>query len=80
MLNAPRMIFEDTSNMGASADLPFTPSSIFVNQGQTTGIQESYLMTLEQMLKDFILANPEARVPYQLIFRLVWEAESKILF
>ena len=41
--------------------------------------QNDSLLSLELMLKQYILLNPNSRLPYQLLFRLVWEAEGKIL-
>jgi len=37
------------------------------------------LLHLEALLKQHVLLNPADRLPYQLLFRIVWEAENTIL-
>ena len=48
------------------------------NPSSPTSFSSDYLFELEELLKSHIQKNPRARLPYQLLFRIVWEAQQKI--
>jgi hypothetical protein len=53
-------------------------SAPLTSPGSQQELNKDFLLDLENQLKTQILQNPFARLSYPLLFRIIWEAESKI--